>query len=103
MAYGYIGKTECQQCGHEVDVYTNRSAMAYYNCGPCGVRVQQKTQRGNDKFLKTVRRYEAPEEQEPPAPAQKPASAPPAPVAPPQNTKPAAKPRNGIFGGLSIG
>lgn len=99
----YIGKCECQQCGHEVDVYTNRSAMAYYNCGPCGVRVQQKTQRGNARFLQGVRKFETPEEEPAPAPVQKPTATPPAPVAPVQSTKPAAKPRTGFFGGLSIG
>lgn len=59
----YIGKCECQQpfCGREVDVYENRAGMAYYNCGPCGVRVQQKTARGNAQFMATVRREAADE------------------------------------------
>lgn len=98
----YIGKCECQQCGHEVDVYTNRSAMAYYNCGPCGVRVQQKTQRGNARFMQGVRKFDVPDEPETPAPVAKPTATPTAPAAQVGNPKPAAAPRKGFFGGLSI-
>ncbi|KVD19184.1 hypothetical protein WI80_33355 [Burkholderia ubonensis] len=52
----YIGKTECHQCEREVDAHVNVSGMGYYNCGPCGFRAQQKTERGNRMFMERVRR-----------------------------------------------
>ncbi|MBN3734651.1 hypothetical protein [Burkholderia sp. Tr-20390] len=36
--------------------------MGYYNCGPCGFRAIQKTERGNRLFLERVRRDPEPEE-----------------------------------------
>jgi hypothetical protein len=103
----YVGKIECYQCDHEVDVYTNVSGMAYYNCGPCGFRAQQKTQRGNDRFLTRVRKYSEPDDS--PAPAAQnpaktgpvsPAPAPQSPVISRDSREPAAKPRAGLFGGI---
>lgn len=93
---GYIGKSDCQQCGREVDVYENRAGMAYYNCGPCGVRVQQRTQRGHASFMHGVRR-----EVEPEAPASKTPEnpAPPAPEKSPEKPAKRGLMRNTIFGG----
>lgn len=66
----YLGKCDCQQCGREADAYENTARMAYYNCGPCGVRVQQKNTRGNTMFMKTVRPHLDPDEATPaPEPA----------------------------------
>jgi DNA-directed RNA polymerase subunit RPC12/RpoP len=67
----YVGKTECFQCGREVDVSLNRAGMAYYRCAPCGVHVQQKTDRGNRLLLAKTRRFADPDEA--PAPSEKPA------------------------------
>lgn len=58
----YVGKTECMQCGHEVDVSLNRAGMAYYRCAPCGVHVQQKSERGNRMLLGKTRRFAEPED-----------------------------------------
>lgn len=58
----YLGKCDCQQCGREADAYENTARMAYYNCGPCGVRVQQKNARGNALFMKQVRPDAEPDE-----------------------------------------
>jgi hypothetical protein len=60
----YLGKCDCQQCGREADAYENAASMAYYNCGPCGVRVQQKSARGNALFMKGVRRDAEPDDNE---------------------------------------
>ncbi|MEX3955898.1 hypothetical protein [Trinickia sp. EG282A] len=67
----YLGKSECQQCGREVDVSTNVRGMAYYRCAPCGVKVQQTTERGNRMLVAKTRRFEDPDEA---APAAKPAA-----------------------------
>lgn len=58
----YVGKSECQQCGREVDVSLNRAGMAYYRCAPCGVHVQQKSERGNRLLLGKTRRFESPDD-----------------------------------------
>jgi DNA-directed RNA polymerase subunit RPC12/RpoP len=58
----YVGKTECLQCGREVDVSLNRAGMAYYRCAPCGVFVQQKSERGNRMLLGKTRRFADPDE-----------------------------------------
>jgi predicted nucleic acid-binding Zn ribbon protein len=63
----YLGKCDCQQCGREADAYENTAGMAYYNCGPCGVRVQQKSARGNALFMKGVRPDTEPDDGREPA------------------------------------
>lgn len=66
----YLGKSECHQCGREVDVSENRSGMAYYRCAPCGVKVQQTSQRGHRMHLEKIRRFEDPDDATPqPEPA----------------------------------
>lgn len=58
---GYLGKSECHQCGREVDVSENRSGMAYYRCAPCGFRAQQSNPRGQRMQLDKVRPFEDPD------------------------------------------
>lgn len=58
----YLGKSDCMQCGREVDVSLNRAGMAYYRCGPCGVFVQQKNERGNRMMLDKTRRFADPDD-----------------------------------------
>jgi DNA-directed RNA polymerase subunit RPC12/RpoP len=58
----YLGKTECLQCGREVDVSLNRAGMAYYRCAPCGVHLQEKSERGNRLLLAKTRRFADPDE-----------------------------------------
>ncbi len=71
----YLGKSECHQCGREVDVSENRSGMAYYRCAPCGFTVKQSNQRGDRMHRATIRRFEDPDEApEPQNPARQPAS-----------------------------
>lgn len=66
----YIGKGICQnaECGRDVDVSLDRSGMAYYRCGPCGFKGWQTNERGNRKFLSTVRR-DVDQDEAPPAAA----------------------------------
>lgn len=70
----YLGKSECLQCGREVDVSLNRAGMAYYRCAPCGVFVQQKNERGNRMMTEKTRRFEDPDKasEAPESDAQKP-------------------------------
>ncbi|WP_196786495.1 hypothetical protein [Burkholderia territorii] len=77
--------------------------MGYYNCGPCGFRAQQKTERGNRVFLERVRRD--PETEEAPEPGeQKPAisrdSQTTRQAAPEAKKRPAGLLQNSIFGGV---
>jgi predicted nucleic acid-binding Zn-ribbon protein len=102
----YIGKADCLQCDREGDVYTDRNGMAYMNCGPCGCRILQRTQRGNARFLAGVRRdAESDDGEKPAAPAPAPAvDAPPAPPAnsgktPEKKPKPSGFLSNSIFAG----
>lgn len=70
----YLGKSECHQCGREVDVSENRSGMAYYRCAPCGFTVKQSNPRGDRMHRAKVRRFEDPDEApEPQNPARQPA------------------------------
>lgn len=75
---GYIGKTECQQCGREVDVSENITGHLYYRCAPCGVRVQQTNARGDRLLRGKTRVFSDPDEAAPAlqAAAEQPAAAP---------------------------
>ncbi|AJW53201.1 hypothetical protein [Burkholderia pseudomallei] len=64
---GYIGKSECQQCGREVDVSENVSGRLYYRCGPCGFKAQQTSARG-DRMLREKTRLFADQDEAPPEP-----------------------------------
>jgi hypothetical protein len=104
----YLGKGDCQNCGREVDVSLNVRGMAYYRCGPCGFKGQQSTQRGNDAFVRTVRREVEEEAAPPPAKcseSQEIADAEPAtmPAAKPGKTLEKTAPRRGLFGGVLRG
>lgn len=83
----FEGRGACNCCGKSVDVYSDKGGLAYYNCGPCGVRVLHKNRRTSDAFLSRLDREAEPEEGPVEPPAAKPAPAPsPAPrvaVAPP--------------------
>lgn len=47
----YKGRTQCRISGDDVDVYTDRNGMAYYKCGPTGIKVMHTIKRESDKFL----------------------------------------------------
>lgn len=98
----FEGRGKCDRacCGAAVDVYSDKNGMAYYNCGPCGVRMLHKKRTASERFLSEIDRHaEADDGAPPPAP---PAAAAPAPArtkaseqAPRQ--QPAPSPRKGGF------
>lgn len=47
----YQGRTECPISGDDVDVYTDRNGLAYYKCGPTGIKVMHTIKRESEKFL----------------------------------------------------
>lgn len=78
----FEGRGACDCCKKGVDVYSDKGGLAYYNCGPCGVRVLHRNRRTSDALLGRIDR-EA-EQDDAPAPGAAPARAPtpPAPPAP---------------------
>jgi predicted nucleic acid-binding Zn-ribbon protein len=95
----FEGRGVCYCCTKGVDVYSDRNGMAYFNCGPCGVRVLHRNKRTSDAMLSRLDRDAEPDDGAP-AVAALPAAAPeperrqaarPAAPAPVQQQKPPAK------------
>lgn len=111
----FEGCGKCDRCKKKVDVYSNINGLAYYNCGPCGFRGQDRVRKTSDAFLAGLDR-EAEADDGPPA-ATQPAAPPPKPVlkqAPkaalkkepavvPDETKPEPKKSGGFFANLVLG
>jgi hypothetical protein len=57
----YIGKGDCDHCGKDVEVKTDKNGMAYYKCGPCGFEGWHSKMTSSQKFLAEVRRDTEPE------------------------------------------
>jgi hypothetical protein len=71
-----MGTCACQNplCGATVQVYTDRNNMAYYKCGPCGIKVTHSIMKHSQKFLATITAHTDPDAA-PPAPTPTPAPA----------------------------
>ncbi len=101
----FEGRGDCDCCGKGVDVYTDKAGKAYYNCGPCGVRVLHRSARTTAAVLAKLDRDTEPDggaPVTPPAPARpEPSPAPRAavvaPPAPPKSTPPAPAPKKTGF------
>lgn len=89
----FEGRGACDCCKKGVDVYSDKGGLAYYNCGPCGVRVLHRNRRTSDALLARIDR-EA-EQDDGPAPA--PGAAPRAPAGPPAPPK-----KPGFLSNLSL-
>lgn len=97
----FEGRGKCDCCKKGVDVYSDRSGMAYYNCGPCGFRGLHRSRRTSDAVLAGLDREAEADDGAPPAPpadpvgvlpVARPAARPPAATkAPPAPTPPAPK------------
>lgn len=90
----YQGTCTCQNCGAIAHVHTNKRDLAYYKCGPCGVKVEHFTMRTSQKFLKTITPHIDPDEAQP-----VPAKAGNLPEASPPNPP---KKKAGFFDGLGV-
>ena len=89
----YAGRGACSCCKAPVEVYTDRNGLAYYKCGPCGVKLTHSKPQKSHAFIATIDRHA--DEDEAPAPVKEGAS-PPVPAAVLENSgKPASK---GMFG-----
>lgn len=92
----FEGRGKCDCCKRGVDVYTDKNGMAYYNCGPCGVRVLHRARRTSDAVLAGLERDATPEDGgAPPAPTPIPVKQPSQPPAPRQNNTPPPPPPAG--------
>jgi hypothetical protein len=96
----------CEQVGKTsmVDVYSDKNGLAYYNCGPCRVRIVHRDRRASDHLLGRIDRHAEEDGGAPPAPSPIPVK-PPAPPAPRQdNTPPPPAPpkRAGFFDNFSL-
>ena len=110
----FEGRGECDCCkarGRKsaVDVYSDKNGMAYYNCGPCRVRVVHRDRRESDALLARIDRHAEPDDGIAPVPTPAPipvkptpprVSAP-APVVPPAPPAPPKK-SGGIFDNFTL-
>jgi hypothetical protein len=106
----FEGRGKCACCEQRgritlVDVYSDKNGLAYYNCGPCRVRVVHRDRRASAECLANIDRHAVPDDS-PPVPPVRPAPGPaPAPAAPPapapEPPKPEEKPKAAPKGFLS--
>jgi hypothetical protein len=95
----------CEQAGKTsmVDVYSDKNGLAYYNCGPCRVRIVHRDRRASEALLARIDRHAEEDGAAPPAPAPlpvKPAAAPPAPK--PVQTPPPAPKAGGFLSNFTL-
>lgn len=96
----FEGRGACDCCKAGVDVYSDKNGLAYYNCGPCGVRLLHRKARTSAAFIARIDRHAEPDDGTPPAalPVAPPAAAPAAaPVAPGRNAPPPPKQKKAGF------
>lgn len=113
----FEGRGACDCCKSRgrttlVDVYSDKNGLAYYNCGPCRVRVTHRDRRASAECLANIDRHAVPEDSPVPAPAERPAQAVPptppvrpAPIVEPDPVKTEPKPKTsggGLFSKFSL-
>lgn len=75
----FEGRGKCACCAAQVDVYSDKNGLAYYKCGPCGVKVTHSKAAKSGAFLGAIDRH-ADQDEKPPAAkteAKKPPAVPP--------------------------
>ena len=71
----FQGRGKCACCGAPVDVYDDKNGLAYYKCGPCGIKLTHSKAAKSRALLETIDRH-ADEDGAPPEKPQVPAPAP---------------------------
>ena len=63
----FEGRGACACCKSPVDVYADKNGLAYYKCGPCGIKLTHSKPQKSAQFVGMIDRHA--DEDAAPAPA----------------------------------